>query len=324
LAPITVGASSDVRLPLEDVLNANPAWLRSDLGDVRTLAASIRKHGMIQPVLLAPDFQVIDGARRVVAAQKLGWTTVPVRVTGEWPLIKAHMEHTRTLEAEGWPHEPMSLIDSYTVLEHALRDLYKNFRIGRMVGHRKAGTRSAKPDNKWLSQFEDDLGKMLGIRAVQLRPIRTVFSLQKRLGRIDKEMGDHAMETIRLVERHGGRIHSLEAYLRDLMDGRDSHRRLFPAELKVNWSPWNFSGPVGSDPKVAAEQTRRIEAIIEQQGHLGAIIKDLQQEGLNQAISLEEASLLLGHARTAQRSTGRLRTLLEAYVATFEEGESKE
>lgn len=53
---------------------------RRDMGDLDGLAASIAKHGMLQPITIAPGGFLICGARRLAAAQQLGWSRVRVWV----------------------------------------------------------------------------------------------------------------------------------------------------------------------------------------------------------------------------------------------------
>lgn len=54
--------------------------IRRDMGDIESLAASIADLGLLQPILVFPDGRLIAGERRLRAAQKLGWKTIPVRV----------------------------------------------------------------------------------------------------------------------------------------------------------------------------------------------------------------------------------------------------
>lgn len=53
---------------------------RRDLGDVDQLAASIADLGLLQPVVVRPDGQLIAGERRLRAAQLLGWKEIPVSI----------------------------------------------------------------------------------------------------------------------------------------------------------------------------------------------------------------------------------------------------
>jgi hypothetical protein len=77
-------------LPIKDILAANPSWIRNDLGSLRDLEASVRQQGMLLPILLASDFRMLDGARRVAVAQRLRWKEVPVKVTDDWDQIVAY------------------------------------------------------------------------------------------------------------------------------------------------------------------------------------------------------------------------------------------
>jgi hypothetical protein len=88
-------------LPIKDILAANPSWIRNDLGSLRDLEASIRQHGMLLPILLASDFRMLDGARRVAVAQRLRWKEVPVKVTDNWDQIVAY--YKRANEAHMLP-----------------------------------------------------------------------------------------------------------------------------------------------------------------------------------------------------------------------------
>ncbi|WP_419703082.1 ParB N-terminal domain-containing protein [Promicromonospora sp. NFX87] len=48
---------------------------RHDLGDIDALAASIQRFGLLQPITVTPDMVLVCGFRRLVAIQRLGWTT---------------------------------------------------------------------------------------------------------------------------------------------------------------------------------------------------------------------------------------------------------
>jgi ParB family chromosome partitioning protein len=52
---------------------------RKDLGDIDGLAASMHRK-VLQPIAVTPDGQLVAGRRRLEAARKLGWRTVPVHV----------------------------------------------------------------------------------------------------------------------------------------------------------------------------------------------------------------------------------------------------
>lgn len=51
---------------------------REDLGDITSLAESLRKYGLIQPIVVTQEKRLIAGGRRYAAANSLGWQTIDV------------------------------------------------------------------------------------------------------------------------------------------------------------------------------------------------------------------------------------------------------
>jgi ParB family chromosome partitioning protein len=54
--------------------------IRKNLGDLAPLMESLRKHGLINPVLITEDKVLIAGHRRLESARRLGWQRINVRV----------------------------------------------------------------------------------------------------------------------------------------------------------------------------------------------------------------------------------------------------
>jgi ParB family chromosome partitioning protein len=50
------------------------------LGDIESLAASIKEHGLLHPIVVASDGELIAGERRIAAFRLLGRKQIPVRV----------------------------------------------------------------------------------------------------------------------------------------------------------------------------------------------------------------------------------------------------
>lgn len=53
---------------------------RHDLGSITDLAASIKAHGLMNPIILTEEKVLISGHRRLTAAKKLGWKTIEARI----------------------------------------------------------------------------------------------------------------------------------------------------------------------------------------------------------------------------------------------------
>lgn len=54
--------------------------IRKDFGNIEELAEDIAENGLINPPVVAPDFRLIAGERRLRACRHLGWRQVEVRV----------------------------------------------------------------------------------------------------------------------------------------------------------------------------------------------------------------------------------------------------
>jgi len=65
-------------LPIDDILCEGRH--RTDLGDIKSLAASIDDIGLIHPVVVTPENKLVAGGRRMAAMRSLGWDTIPVTV----------------------------------------------------------------------------------------------------------------------------------------------------------------------------------------------------------------------------------------------------
>lgn len=98
-----MSADTKVGLVPLDRIDFHPHNVRADLGDLRSLTDSIRRFGVMQPVVLevrGDRLRVRAGHRRVTAARIAGLTKVPAVVHGdaleddEWLIAAAH-ENTR-------------------------------------------------------------------------------------------------------------------------------------------------------------------------------------------------------------------------------------
>ena len=80
---ITTSASGVTQVAV-DLIQRNPRQPREkfDINELENLAASIREHGVIQPLIVAPGkngvYVLIAGERRLQASRKAGLKTVPV------------------------------------------------------------------------------------------------------------------------------------------------------------------------------------------------------------------------------------------------------
>ncbi len=70
-----------MQLPIDDVVVRKR--VRRDLGDLTALKESMRTHGLMNPVVINSNNELIAGHRRLESARELGWTSITVRVMDE-------------------------------------------------------------------------------------------------------------------------------------------------------------------------------------------------------------------------------------------------
>lgn len=82
---------------------------RKDLGEIDVLAASIDRHGLLQPITVNLDGFLICGARRLTAIKKLGWKTVRVWVRSG---ISDRLGQLLAEQDENVLHKPLNQIEA--------------------------------------------------------------------------------------------------------------------------------------------------------------------------------------------------------------------
>lgn len=63
-----------MHVPIEEVLVKRR--IRSDLGNLDELMASMRTHGQLSPILITRDSHLVAGHRRLESARRLGWIDI--------------------------------------------------------------------------------------------------------------------------------------------------------------------------------------------------------------------------------------------------------
>lgn len=173
---------ADVRLPIQTIRDANLTWVRTEAGSQRggdELLRSLQEQRMQLPILLTEEFVVVDGARRLLRAEQLGWQTVPVLVTSDWDLVQRYFQTARKLEAAGLPHEPMTWAEITDLVAGPLSQLYHGRRVER---HRIAKAANAARRAAGLAPFPrakhgytKDAAEVLGWREADLKGVRELY-----------------------------------------------------------------------------------------------------------------------------------------------------
>ncbi len=103
-----------IQIKIDDIIVRKR--IRKDLGDLTQLTESIRKHGLINPIVVNTKNELVAGERRLESVKRLGWQTVPAHVVNDInELEKIEIEldeniHRRNLSAD-------ELADAFSLLE---------------------------------------------------------------------------------------------------------------------------------------------------------------------------------------------------------------
>ena len=120
---------------------------RSDPGDVRSLAESIRKVGLLHPVVVDGNSRLISGRRRIAAVKLLGWSSVPVTVAVGLEEAAQALRAERDENVQRLALKPTEALDLADRLEPLEREAAKERKIeGQQSGGRgrkKLGADSA-------------------------------------------------------------------------------------------------------------------------------------------------------------------------------------
>lgn len=161
---------------------------RNHLGDVRSLAESIRRVGLLHPVVVDGKGNLIAGKRRLEASRLLGWTTVPVTVVTslDEALDKLLAERDENVERE--PFKPTEIAALAAALEPLERNEAKKREAeGQISGGKIAGRGRPKqegvestPSNGRTAKSRDKLAAAAGVSHPKLKQIREVVEAARQ------------------------------------------------------------------------------------------------------------------------------------------------
>lgn len=183
-------------LPIDRLLQLNPAWIRDNLGDLYDLTQSIKEHGIRVPILCQPDYYVLDGARRIVAAQAAGLQDIPVVFVKEWADVREYYITVRELSEAGTIDAPLPM--EWPALHHlfhvAFRAPYMPEQQAHALKTRRArvvqagGGKVLPTAQREISLFATELGKMFNIRPLDIKMFSDTMGIIDRLAYADKQL----------------------------------------------------------------------------------------------------------------------------------------
>jgi hypothetical protein len=147
---------------------------RQHLGDVRSLAASIRNLGLLHPVVIDGKGRLVAGARRLAAVRLLGWKDVPVRVVHNLSdaANALRAERDENVERKAFvPSELVSITRQLEPLERAEARLRLKHGGRPKQGQKKS---SGKLPDHFTGNTRDKLAAVVGVSGRTLEKARAV------------------------------------------------------------------------------------------------------------------------------------------------------
>lgn len=151
-----------------------------DVEALEELAASIRSHGVIQPLvcrkLKAKDFELIAGERRLRAAGLAGLTEVPVVLLDAEDRAAAEMALVENLQ-----REDLNAIEE----AEGYRALQETFGLTQQVVADRVGkARTSVANSLRLLELSDELKQMLGAGAISVGHAKLLLGLEEEEERL--------------------------------------------------------------------------------------------------------------------------------------------
>lgn len=89
--------------------------IRVNLGNLTQLSESLRRHGLMNPIVVTKRMELVAGHRRLEAAKRLGWKTIEARIM-ENLSDEARLEMEIDENLHRRPLSPDELADGYSRL----------------------------------------------------------------------------------------------------------------------------------------------------------------------------------------------------------------
>lgn len=108
--------------------------VRKNLGDLEPLKDSLKRYGLLNPITLTKEYNLIAGQRRLEAARQLGWTTIDaVVIDTNDPVTLLEIELEENTQRSNFTE--FELLEGYKQLEglknpkmgHRIWNAIKNF-----------------------------------------------------------------------------------------------------------------------------------------------------------------------------------------------------
>jgi ParB family chromosome partitioning protein len=243
--------SHGVRVVPVERIEPNPEQPRLEFDEsaLAELAASIREHGVLQPILVRPlpegRYQLIAGERRWRASKLAGHATIPALVE--------EIDDETALEIsiiENLQREDLSPLDEATMYDRMIHQ--HGYSIRKLAD--KLGKDKGYLENRLrLADAPEEVRELVSLRKDTLSHAYELMKVQdpKKRRKLAEQVARNELSLVKLRERIEGRPARVP---REDDDDVRAAEEPAPAPESDGWTPARPAEPVGDDALVAAKQ----------------------------------------------------------------------
>jgi N6-adenosine-specific RNA methylase IME4 len=161
------------KLPINKIKVRNR--YRKNLGDISSLAASIKEVGLLHPIVVRPGGRLIAGERRLRACKSLGWKSVPVTYVDLKNVVKGEFAENA--------HRKDFLPSEIDAIRRAIEPYEKKAAKERQRQHGNTAPGRKKHSGKVapsVGRTRDKVSAFAGISGRTLEKIRAIIGAAKR------------------------------------------------------------------------------------------------------------------------------------------------
>ncbi|HLR96473.1 MAG TPA: ParB/RepB/Spo0J family partition protein [Jiangellaceae bacterium] len=281
---------------------------RRDYGDLTSLMDSIREHGILQPIGLAPGNHLLFGGRRLEAAKRLGMTVIdvtrPRTQTDALSLLKAERDEN-TCRKDMTPSELVALGMQIEEMERPAAEARKaeGQKAGAEArwGRDASGSTEPQASEPKPQRTADVVADALGTSGPSYKRMKHVFTTAHNEEETP-EVREVAKEA--LADLDAGKASPRGAYerVREVRNGEDARKRPRATESVPTPPRPSKPGPRQKHRDVLERMTTALS---------GLVIAADEITELDSSVTQEEAAQLLGDLSRQIRSLNQIRNLLK-------------
>lgn len=242
-------------IPIDNIIIGER--FRKDYGDVESLAQTIKEKGLLQPIIVDADNNLLDGGRRLAACKLLGMEKIPAnkfKIHDELDLREIELLANITKKDMAW-HERCALESRIfklrqesdpqwsqrkqaTLLNHSQGTVHRRMTLGDALEIPELGSRlksCSSEDEAWksLMRLQEDIERKLILKKVNAVEVQELNQTLNNEGGEHSEQGEQSDDPKQLDERYSPdtmakafvKTRAVNAYqIGDALAGMERHR----------------------------------------------------------------------------------------------------